>query len=299
MPLTSIPVLPAPIFKLFRPMLRHSFWRKTFSSIGPRFVVCEAQDKRFYCDLKEGMGPGRALIKYGEHDPYVTFLIHQFLSESDVFIDIGANIGYYAVVASGITRAPIYAFEPEPFAYGLLQRNIELNQIKNVTAVDKAICEKDKKLKLYLNEFNHGDHRCFESEDNKRSAIEIDGITLDNYMRENSDTKNIKLIKIDVQGYELNVLQGMQQILQDNEDITVISEYEPGLMLAAGYQPEVFIREFSKLDFNCYFLDEKAHAAILADTTFLAEKAKTIQTLNLLFSRQDLDTNKLGNPKHK
>lgn len=146
----------------------------------------------------------------------MAFLLH-VLNKNDLFIDVGANIGSYTVLASGEIGARSICFEPVNKTFEMLSKNLELNSIE--TLVEKR--------KIGIGEIN-GTLRITNNQDSTNHIInnenfgeKIDVERLDNfYEKINRPT----LLKIDVEGYELNVLKGASKILKNSEVLAIIIE---------------------------------------------------------------------------
>jgi FkbM family methyltransferase len=121
-----------------------------------------------------------SIERYGIWEPYETEVILRNLREGDVFVDIGANIGYYSVIAASAVgdNGKVFAFEPDPTNYDLLEQNIAANGFENVRAFRKAVSSSSDERYLYLCERNKGDHRLYDSRDS-RTRIAVPCIDLD------------------------------------------------------------------------------------------------------------------------
>lgn len=129
-----------------------------------------------------------------------------------VFIDIGANIGKYTVMMSNNLggNGEVIAIEPHPENFRTLERNIDLNRCKNVVALNLACWNKKTELKL----FSHEDQPLLASAVKpSENYIKTQADTLDNIIKD-LGVKKIDLIKIDVEGAEQQVLEGMKNILK-------------------------------------------------------------------------------------
>ena len=86
-------------------------------------------------------GISRELALLGVHEPIATRLLNQQIKSGMRVIEIGANIGYYTLIAANLVgeSGKIYAIEPEPANYALLTKNVEVNGYKNVIPIQKAI----------------------------------------------------------------------------------------------------------------------------------------------------------------
>jgi FkbM family methyltransferase len=147
----------------------------------------------------------RNIMYFGEHAEYSTSnLLTSFLREGDVFVDIGANIGYMSVIASSrIGKAGrILAFEPVPANFARLQENFALNGMENAEALGYALGRVDGFLSMQSQDTIS--HVAVSAE--VSDAVRVPVKRLD-------DVLNMKatICKIDVEGYELDVLQGSVQ----------------------------------------------------------------------------------------
>jgi FkbM family methyltransferase len=148
------------------------------------------------------------------------------INKGDIIIDIGANIGYYTLLFARLAGnvGKVYAFEPDPRNYTLLEKNIRTNNHMNVKLEKMAVSDKKTKSKLYLKDSGVGSS-INNSNIDKVDEIDIDTISLDDYFKDNSI--NPDFIKIDIEGHELNALKGMKSFLQLNNKVQIMVEYNP------------------------------------------------------------------------
>ena len=99
----------------------------------------------------------------------------------DVFVDVGANIGYYTVIAAKIVgdQGHVYAFEPDPTSFAILKANVERNGLANVTLEQKALSNEPGSLRLFLAHQNKGDHRIFDEDGAARPFLDVEALRLD------------------------------------------------------------------------------------------------------------------------
>jgi len=132
-----------------------------------------------------------------------------------VFVDAGAGVGYYTVRLSQRVRE-VHAFEPNPGVRRVLERNIELNLCDNVTVWPYALGSKPDKMALYIDKLSSSLLR-------REGAIEnvvVEVMPLDGCV------KGADIIKIDVEGYELEVLEGSTRILDLNRPYILIEHHD-------------------------------------------------------------------------
>lgn len=132
--------------------------------------------------------------------------------EGDVFIDVGAHIGKYALQVAKIVgeKGLVIAIEAFPRNYYTLLSNIKMNNFKNIIAFNIAAWEGDDKLKLFLGDV--GGHHSVKL-DLKRGFIEVQAKALDEILRK-LNVKKVDWIKIDVEGAEYEALKGLKATLQ-------------------------------------------------------------------------------------
>lgn len=171
--------------------------------------------------VRKGMTGATGNIYMGLHDfPEMAFLLH-FLREKDLFMDIGANVGTYTVLASAHVGCRSIAFEPVSTTFQALLANVELNMVKDrVTAVNAAVGAAPGEIIItaFLDTVNHVVH---ESASLGQNLIQVQLVTADKMAE---DCGVPALVKIDVEGFELEVLQGMQGMLLNNALKAIIIE---------------------------------------------------------------------------
>ena len=142
--------------------------------------------------------------------------VHDFifnnLKHGDIFVDVGTNVGYYTILASRLVGVDgkVFAVEPVPSTVKVLKLNVRLNGAENVTVIDKAGWNARTKLKLKISMGEFGLSSHFR---NDGLEVEVDAIPLDE-MLAHTNLSRIKLIKIDVEGAEFEVLQGLTETLK-------------------------------------------------------------------------------------
>jgi FkbM family methyltransferase len=181
-------------------------------------------------------------------EPDTIHWINQFKPD-EVFIDIGANVGMYSIYAAGVAGARVYAFEPESQNYAVLNRNIMMNEFNDrVTAYPIALSNTAKVSTLNLSNFiaggschTFGENTDFRLEERPVGLQQGCGsMTLNNFCRELGIMPDH--IKIDVDGIEHLVLQGMNYILSEAKSVlieinTSLDEHMEliGIMTEAGF----------------------------------------------------------------
>ncbi len=193
------------------------------------------------------------LMCRGQWEPNETVWIIKSLKKGDTFIDVGANVGYYTIIASKKVgdEGRVYAFEPDPESFALLKANVRVNGLTNVVTEQKALSNEPGVLKLYLAARNRGDHRIYSPEsDPDREFVEVEAVTLDDYFA--GDDRPIDVIKIDTQGAEGVIFEGLTGIAKANHDIRIAIEWWPAAVQEMGYDAGKLLSMVSSLGFHFY-----------------------------------------------
>ena len=143
------------------------------------------------------------------------------LSSNTVF-DIGSYTGVYALVAAKSNRKlKVSAFEPNPDLFSALEKNLKLNRIRNVKSEQMALDDQPGEAYLYLNHDIHTSIGSLIQSTTAGKKVLVRKTTLDIYC-ENYSINSVDLIKIDVEGYETNVLQGGSSIIKKSSPIILM-----------------------------------------------------------------------------
>lgn len=197
----------------------------------------------------------------GEYEVLETSLVKKVVKPDNIVVDIGAHIGYYTLIFAKLVgpTGKVFAFEPDPENFSLLKKNIEMNGYKNVILVQKAIADKNSKIKLYLSEENKGDHRIYDSFDN-REFVEVEAIKLDDYLKDYLD--KINFIKMDIEGAEGGAILGMKNLLTQNKNIKLISEFWPIGLKRFGITAAEYLKILLTEGFNLYQINENKNKIV-------------------------------------
>ncbi|NER08076.1 MAG: class I SAM-dependent methyltransferase, partial [Okeania sp. SIO3C4] len=159
-----------------------------------------------------------SLQKGRAYESEIFQLIPKFLQNGDCFIDIGAHIGYYSVLAAKIVgiEGKVFAFEPELSNYQKILENISLNNLNNISLFNLAVGSETKQTQLFFNQDNDGGHALWDVGKHpfnqkslgNQTMQNIQQSTLDDILVRQKDIGQIKMIKIDTEGAELDVIKG-------------------------------------------------------------------------------------------
>jgi FkbM family methyltransferase len=195
-----------------------------------------------------------SLYFYNNNDSSLNLL--KYINTNDVVFDIGGNIGQTSLnIAKKIGNyGKVYCFEPYPENFEALKTNISLNKnINNLIIENLGLGQFESSMKMYKNCIhNSGGNRIISNLQNEKfqELVDVEIKTIDNYCKENN-INNIDVIKIDVEGFELFVLNGAIHTLQNLSPKLYIELCENNLK-EHGSTPQDIIDYLSKFNYNIF-----------------------------------------------
>lgn len=162
-------------------------------------------------------GVEKSIYYYGTYEKGTLYIMDKILQKGDVFVDVGANIGLMSIFASQKIgqQGKVIAFEPNPKTKKILENNITLNKINIITVEGFALSDKNQKSRIYDRwDINRGGASLIKP-NKPTNSYKIKEIKFSDYF---AIKKQIKLVKIDVEGFELNVLKGARQYILDSKN---------------------------------------------------------------------------------
>jgi FkbM family methyltransferase len=228
--------------------------------------------KRMYLDEHDGL----ELSLNGMYEPMETETIRKIVKRGDSVLDVGAHIGYYSLILSDLVgkEGRVFAFEPDSKNFALLKKNVEINDLQNVTIVNKAVSDKSGSLLLYN---GGGNSQNPTVGNNGGESTKVPCVSIDSYFDE--DHRKIDFVKMDIEGSELFVLKGMEQLLQKNPHIKLIVEFYPLGLSSAGVNPKTLLGYLKDRFFTLYNIDEETGNVYPIDIAHFLEEY-TVQKKN-------------------
>jgi FkbM family methyltransferase len=174
-------------------------------------------------------GIHKELFYYRKREPLSTnFLQYSgVLKQGDVVLDVGANIGYYALLESKLVgeTGRVYAVEPVISNFKLLEKNVQLNNARNIQAFQFAFGAEKAETEIYISTTCNWCTLDKEAVQDYAGSQKVSVATVDSFLE---DKATPKLIRMDVEGYEYDIFQGMPKTLE--KDVTLFMEVHPTLM---------------------------------------------------------------------
>lgn len=197
---------------------------------------------------------GNTILRNKRYEAHVTRVIKSQLKPGDVFVDIGANIGYFTLLAAAIVgeKGHVYAFEPNLSNCELIRENIALNQYLNVTLFPYAVAESRQTLNYYGESIN-SNGQVSDISDDHEGLDKVEAVALDEMLL---DSGTITVVKMDIEGAEARAFRGMSQII-DKFRPTIFTEFSPHLLNHVSHvKPEAYLASLQE-HYDIYVLESE------------------------------------------
>ena|SRR2546422_5941736 len=237
-----------------RAIHRRIAWRLRWKLVPNKLWLVRAHGSFPLLMTRSGAG---ALIYYqGASEPETANFIKCTLKPGMVFVDVGAHIGEYTILAAELVRPAgcVHAFEPNPPVFKVLMQNIQLNNCHNVAASPHALWHEEGLCEFEATpDPSTSALRALGAKRDSATFFKVYTQTLDRYFAVPRQAKP-GLIKIDVEGAELNVLRGSKGLLQQPplQAPVLIFEYGPLNMERFDYSPQALITFIRELGYLLY-----------------------------------------------
>lgn len=240
----------------------------------------------------------RTLLTEGKWDVDVEKLLRHYLKEGGVFLDIGANIGYFSLLASSLvgSSGKVIAIEPSLRALEIFTRNLRLNNYSNITLFSIGAGDISELKSLYLTTPNNIGASTLRKIEHPVGKENIPVMRVGDLL----ETYNIspKVVKIDVEGAEFSVLKGMENILKEHHPVVIcelVEEYLQGF----GVCMKDVLEWMEALGYRGYLVKDKGnlkgHPVFSYSTTFSSSYENfvfTIEELEFAVNIHDLQIKK-------
>lgn len=229
-----------------------------------RWVIKEINQNKMFLDIKD-KGISKELLYKGIREPRCTEFIKKFIKQGEICIDIGANIGYYALLEAKLvgTKGKVYAIEPVQSNFELLEKNIKINDYDNIETYRLAIGPKNKIGFINLSDSSNLHSFLKEGESNSRTE-KIKIITLDDFLK---DKPYPQFVRMDVEGYENEIIKGMKKILEAKKPFKMFIELHSFMIEDGG---EELLKALEKAGFIIKALFNERHALMTGENKLIS-----------------------------
>jgi FkbM family methyltransferase len=237
------------------------FMMKTMASNNPLRTKVHGLSMYIYPTTADG----RAYL-LGTFEPYTTELFRRVIEPGMTVLDIGAQFGYYSLLAAKQGAGKVYAFEPVPVNFELLQRNIHMNDFTDIIhPVQRAVGAKQGLVTMFVYEGSDSHSMYRHPLVSVREKISVECIPLDEFL----GLEAVDVIKMDIEGHEPYALQGMKQTIASSNKLILFAELAPEYLRRAGAEPKDYLAQLSTLGFETQFIDEHAYSLRSVSGEFL------------------------------
>lgn len=241
------------------------------TSVG--YVLCAASDHALLS----------CLMDTGDLEMGTRLLIQKFLKPGDVYVDVGANIGMHTLAAAQAMQGvgKIVAFEPFEPTKRMLEKSIWMNGFSGITEIHQAAVSNITGHQQLFIGATSGHHSLFALDSLPVTVLEpvtVPLVRLDGII---SSDQRIDLMKIDVEGAELEVIEGGRALLIDNPDIALIVEFGPSHLQRIGRTPKQWFDSFSQLGLDFKVINHESGALEF----WPREALEKVESVNLIFAR--------------
>jgi FkbM family methyltransferase len=221
-----------------------------------RFCCVKACGFRIYVDSGDCL-IGALIAATGSHEPQVTTFLQGLLRPRATFLDLGANIGFFSLLAASRVgpEGRVIAFEPRPDNVALFTLSIRENGFQNIDLHPLAVAESEQMFMGYLAVDSSLSHVVEEARPITRpvSAYRVQAVALDSFL---TDLPRLDFIKMDIDGNELRALRGMREILRRHQPV-IVFEFAPALLAdVGGIEPAELLQELIAQDYDLFILGE-------------------------------------------
>jgi FkbM family methyltransferase len=188
-------------------------------------------------------------LQRGEAEPYTAHLLAAATTPGCRFLDVGAFLGYYALRAAA-AGARVVAVEPNPSTRRHLERNVRRNRLQDrVTVEPYAAAGRSAPVDLYVGDGDQSSSGLAPNRSNRR-PLRIEARRLDDLV------ESVDVVKIDVEGAEIEALDGMSRLLAAGAPMTLVAECNPAGLARMGASPEALVRRLEEHGFRVAAVDE-------------------------------------------
>ncbi len=203
--------------RAFNLIYRYIFFN-LYKKINPKsFLSIDIYEYKMLIPMQYD-GIGKALYIFRSRELDHKWMIDEELSPGNVVLDLGANIGYYAIMEAkkvGI-YGKVYAIEPDPRNIELLKKNVKLNNVNNIFELDQgAISNKDHETEFILSSKTNLSSFDLNKNKDKLNTITVKTYDLGNYLK---NKKRVDLIRMDIEGHEIEVFDSLIKFSKNFEN---------------------------------------------------------------------------------
>ena len=234
------------------------------------FLAAPADDLATIGLLADGVLPEQGTLK----------VVEKYLKAGGTFVDVGANVGLYSLLAARVVGpgGKVIAIEPAPAAAQALKATVHANGLSHIVSVKELAAGAEKGLGTLTIAQNSG-HSTLLPSDAANGTVVASIAALDDLL----DGEVPDMVKIDVEGWEPNVIEGMKAILRANPNLIVIMDFEPAHIRSTGLSAAAWVDRMLAAGLQIFEIDERNGEL----TPLRRHGIEEIVSINVLIARSD------------
>lgn len=230
------------------------------------YVVCDLKGFRMVVDAGD-RDISRQLIEHGWYrdEQFETEVFAAQLRPGMTVVDVGANIGFYTMLARSVVgeSGHVIAVEPFPANAALIRASVRENGFANVTVIEAGAADRNGRASLYLSPNFDSEHSLVDlghrAPVGGDFTLEVETVRLDDVLARTLGSCRADLIKIDVEGGETRAVAGMERIFAASPDLILMSEFWPQGFVRAGSTAQAYLAALARLGFQFTHIDIERH----------------------------------------
>jgi FkbM family methyltransferase len=230
-------------------------WTKIFNLHNKKIV--DLTNFKLAVMLDDYIGSG--IYSSRSYEPHVTKNLQELLQPGMTFVDIGANLGFFTMLASSLVgpRGKVFAFEPNPQNVELIKASIQANNFSNITLFELAVSDRETTLPFVTRDSNGGvlteqfKQEMARSKEIIPATYNVQSVTLDEKLK---DIEKIDVIKMDIEAHEPEALRGMRNLLLKHHPPMFVEFHPWALQRQSSEDPKTFLDNLVGLNYSLYVL---------------------------------------------
>ena len=188
----------------------------------------------------------------GTYERGTVAVVRRLMGQGKTFVDLGANIGYFSLIAARAATAQgrVFAFEPDPDTFSILERNIVANDLQApIEAMQLAIADQEGRSTFHQYSNDAGSSSLIRRELPIEDSIDVAVTTLDQWSKTRNWPK-MDVVKMDIEGAEVAALMGMREVSERNRALKLLIEFNSAALKSASSNREEFFSVLRSLGFS-------------------------------------------------
>lgn len=184
-----------------------------------------------------------------EYEKYSVDIVQNLIKKNQTIVDIGAHYGYYSLAINKVSKNKIIAIEAVKENFEILNKNFKLNNIRNYKLINAAASDQDGEKDFIISEASDSSGFYANPQAGIKKIVPIKTVNVAKLLK----NEKIGLIKIDVEGYELEILKNIFS-LKNLINTNLLIEFNPKCQIMAGHQPEEMLNLIKEFNYDIYLI---------------------------------------------